>query len=319
MPDRPRRALLYNLQAGQTTRRALGRARARLGLAERDLLQIGPRRSVRDAVTTARRRGCQQIISAGGDGTLHRVIAELGGTDIALGILPLGTSNDLAKHLQIPADLDAACDALNDAHLASIDLLNIGGNQVATTAGLGLPALVARACNRARQRPMLGRWLRAMGTGIYTAAAGGYICGRAWQSTLYRLRFGHGTVIHEATGILVGQVASFGGGLRLPTTLAQGGGRFWVIVITASSRRKLLATLCNLRLGRPPGAGAAIYTDVDRLTVTADGVTGTFGDGEWLGLRHSLTISVAPAALRVLVPRHGSGITSTTDRIREAG
>jgi YegS/Rv2252/BmrU family lipid kinase len=45
------------------------------------------------------RRGCDTILACGGDGTVHEVLQSLVGTDVALGVLPLGTANALAANL----------------------------------------------------------------------------------------------------------------------------------------------------------------------------------------------------------------------------
>jgi diacylglycerol kinase (ATP) len=52
--------------------------------------------------------GYQAVIAAGGDGTIGTVATQIAGTELPLGILPLGTSNDTARALGIPLDLDAA-------------------------------------------------------------------------------------------------------------------------------------------------------------------------------------------------------------------
>ncbi|TAH29987.1 MAG: lipid kinase, partial [Oscillatoriales cyanobacterium] len=49
------------------------------------------------------------VIIGGGDGTLNCAIEGLIDTKLPLGILPMGTANDLARTLEIPTDLSAAC------------------------------------------------------------------------------------------------------------------------------------------------------------------------------------------------------------------
>src|SRR4051794_30612385 len=56
--------------------------------------------------------GAEAIIVGGGDGTISAAAQRLAGTATALGILPLGTMNMLAKDLGIPLDLTAAAAAL---------------------------------------------------------------------------------------------------------------------------------------------------------------------------------------------------------------
>ena len=53
-------------------------------------------------------RGSDLVIACGGDGTVHGVVQGLAQTSIALGVLPLGTANALARNLKLPMDLTAA-------------------------------------------------------------------------------------------------------------------------------------------------------------------------------------------------------------------
>src|SRR5262245_43293462 len=55
-----------------------------------------------------RARGYQAVVAAGGDGTIGTIATQIAGSGLPLGILPLGTSNDTARALGIPLDLDAA-------------------------------------------------------------------------------------------------------------------------------------------------------------------------------------------------------------------
>ena len=49
-------------------------------------------------------RTCDTVIACGGDGTVHGVLQGIAGTSTALGVLPCGTANALARNLQLPLD-----------------------------------------------------------------------------------------------------------------------------------------------------------------------------------------------------------------------
>ena len=67
-----------------------------------------------------------RIIVGGGDGTVASVAGQLAGTDIALGILPMGTMNLMAKALGISPDLSVALGQLKDASARNIDAARAG-------------------------------------------------------------------------------------------------------------------------------------------------------------------------------------------------
>lgn len=68
------------------------------------------------------RQGIEMVIAAGGDGLVGGVISHIAESDIPLGILPLGTSNDTSRALSIPQDIDQAIDVLRAGKIDKIDL-----------------------------------------------------------------------------------------------------------------------------------------------------------------------------------------------------
>ncbi len=77
------------------------------------------------------------IIVAGGDGTVSAAARLLGGTGIALGILPMGTFNLAARDLGIPLEIEVAARFLTTAEVVSIDVLDVSGHACLCTTILG--------------------------------------------------------------------------------------------------------------------------------------------------------------------------------------
>lgn len=73
-------------------------------------------------VAVARERGVKLIIAAGGDGTVGAAVNCMAYSDMALGVLPLGTSNDFARSLQLPLTLREASRAIVHGRPRRIDL-----------------------------------------------------------------------------------------------------------------------------------------------------------------------------------------------------
>lgn len=78
------------------------------------------------------------VIIGGGDGTLNAAIEGLIDTKLPLGILPMGTANDLARTLKIPTDLSAACQVIASGKVRLIDLGWVNGKHFFNVASLGL-------------------------------------------------------------------------------------------------------------------------------------------------------------------------------------
>ena len=86
-------------------------------------------REVTKIVHAARARGIALVVAAGGDGTVGAVVNAIAGTGMTLGILPLGTSNDVARSLGLPLGLDEACAVLVGGNPTHVDLgLMTGGD-----------------------------------------------------------------------------------------------------------------------------------------------------------------------------------------------
>jgi YegS/Rv2252/BmrU family lipid kinase len=101
-----------------------------------------------DAAALARaavEREADVIVAAGGDGSVSAVANGLIGSEVPLGIIPLGTANVLARDLGVPLDLDGACALLAGAHATrGLDAMRVRGRVFFTQVGVGLDALMIR-------------------------------------------------------------------------------------------------------------------------------------------------------------------------------
>ncbi len=77
------------------------------------------------------------ILIGGGDGTVSTAGRLLGGTGVALGILPMGTFNLAARDLGVPLDITAAAEFLADAEALPVDVLEVAGHTCLCTTILG--------------------------------------------------------------------------------------------------------------------------------------------------------------------------------------
>ena len=77
----------------------------------------------------AARRGVDVVAAAGGDGTVNEVVNGLDGYDVPLGIIPLGTANDFARQVGIPADADHAMDVILQRKPRRLDTASLNGRR----------------------------------------------------------------------------------------------------------------------------------------------------------------------------------------------
>ncbi|MFC3110486.1 diacylglycerol/lipid kinase family protein [Undibacterium arcticum] len=111
-----------------------------------------------EASQFAARDGYDVIVAGGGDGTINTVASALVGTDIAFGVLPLGTLNHFAKDLHIPLDLDAAVRNIAARHSVKIDAAEVNGRIFLNNSSLGLYPDIVRHRETQQRRLGRGKW-----------------------------------------------------------------------------------------------------------------------------------------------------------------
>lgn len=92
------------------------------------------------------------VIIGGGDGTLNAAIEGLVSTQLPLGILPLGTANDLARTLKIPPSIPKACQVIAAGHTQRIDLGRVNDKHFFNVASLGLSVQITNQLDKQAKR-----------------------------------------------------------------------------------------------------------------------------------------------------------------------
>ncbi|MBW3544129.1 MAG: YegS/Rv2252/BmrU family lipid kinase [Bacteroidetes bacterium] len=96
--------------------------------------------------------GAAAVVAVGGDGTVNEVAAGIMHSQTALGIIPFGSGNGLARHLGIPVDTKAALLQLNELHSMIIDGALANGRPFFCTAGMGFDAHIGKLFAGRKQR-----------------------------------------------------------------------------------------------------------------------------------------------------------------------
>ena len=241
------------------------------------------------------------LVVAGGDGAVNLALnaRALEGAP-ALGLIPSGTANDLARALAISLEPALAAHATRRPGRA-IDVLTVNGRRFCTTGGLGLPAGVARTSNRLKRA---GGLVGALGPHLYPAVAGGHILGRPGLRRVVTVEWtcadtGRAQVLTlEVYGVLITNVGAVAGRLQLcPATVDDG--IFEICLLPARGRGRLLALLVALSQGRGARPGALPVLRARAARIRCDGPTTFFGDGEVLAEAGCFELGLVPRGLRV--------------------
>lgn len=99
--------------------------------------------------------GREALLVCGGDGTVNEAASGLIGSHTAMGILPSGSGNGLARHLGIPVDIDSALKVIGGHNIIRADYGTANGNPFFCTFGVGFDAAVSERCARQRRRGIM--------------------------------------------------------------------------------------------------------------------------------------------------------------------
>ena len=234
--------------------------------------------------------GVESLVVVGGDGMVHLAAQELAGSETALGIIPAGTGNDVARYLDIPrSDPQLAADVVVGSRTRRIDLARSGAQHYVTVLASGFDSLVNERANAMR-------WPR--GQMRYNLATLAEL--RVFEPLPYTLELDGQVRQVEAMLVAVGNGPSFGGGLRITHGACIDDGLLDVVIIKTMTKPDLVRTYPKLFTGGHTKHPQYEHHLVRSATVAAPGIV-AYADGERMGAL-PLTVEVAPLALKVLVP-----------------
>lgn len=307
-------AVIYNPASGQYSARRAAAVQGALGVfrkagLEADALETDSPGSARTLAKLAMRNGYDTVLACGGDGTVHEVLQCLVGTEIALGVLPLGTANALAKNLGLGTSPVKAARKLLTAAPMQVpvgrifyrDKAGIERSRYFTVAaGVGADALLMDSLDAGLKR--------RLGYVLYLIQAL-----RIWAThpfPLFEARFalnGSNEVsVAEISQLLAVRVRSFGGAVgRLAPGATLHNDTLCLITFKTRSRLRYLRFLLGVLAGRQTFSDGVELLDATAVECrTRNGSRKPIyveADGEVLG-ELPARMEIASQTLNLLVP-----------------
>jgi YegS/Rv2252/BmrU family lipid kinase len=228
-----------------------------------------------------------------GDGLVGQVGGALADTNSAMGIIPGGRGNDLARVLGIPPDPAGAVEILAAADERQIDVGEVNGRRFLCVASFGFDSDANRIANETRI---------VKGNLVYAYAA--FRAMIAWRPATFQVALDGGEpTTYRGYSVAIANSQAFGGGMFVAPHAKLDDGLFDIVVIDEISKFRYLSNLPKVFKGTHveedgvielPGAGSSV-------AVSADREFGVYADGEYL-TDLPATLRVLSRALRVIAP-----------------
>jgi diacylglycerol kinase (ATP) len=239
--------------------------------------------------------GYRLLILGGGDGSVSSVVDFLAHHDVILGLLPLGTANDFARTLGIPADIEEACETIAGGKVVDVDLGLAGDNYYVNVASVGLSVGVTQALS--------SRLKRRIGALAYpTAAIRAFLSHEPFSA---RLTFPEGD--HEPVEygrllqVAVGNGRFYGGGMVVAPESGIDDRSLDIYAIELGRHRDLIGAARYLKSGDFIRSESVSHYRTERVRLETEPELPVNIDGEVV-TRTPQDFSVDHNALKVLVP-----------------
>ncbi len=230
-----------------------------------------------------------RAVAVGGDGTISMVVKQLLGTEIALGILPAGSANGMAKELQIPEDEAEALGIISEGEMCCCDVIQINEKNICFhLSDLGLNARLIKYFDESSLRGMWG----------YARL----VIKVLWNRNLLKAHIvTDDQDIHtKAYMIVIANASKYGTGAVINPRGRVDDGKFEIVVLRKLTPGQLFRMFLNYKKFNPKAAEIFRTT---KATITTHKDTHFQIDGEFKGKVSEVTANIIPSKLNILLTK----------------
>ncbi|HLG63514.1 MAG TPA: diacylglycerol kinase family protein [Ktedonosporobacter sp.] len=242
--------------------------------------------------------GADLVIAAGGDGTIHAVAGGLIGTESTLGIIAIGTMNNLARSLQIPEEIRQACEVIAHGDIKRVDVGQINGHVFLEVAGIGLEAALFPAAEEIKTAGVLST-VRGVVEGLFKLFT--------FRPARMKITFDdHKSRSYHAIQVTICNSPSYGAHLQAAPEALMDDGLLDVVIYKNFSKLEYIRHAISISQGRRILQPGIVRRRSKSLQVTGDEPIEFHADG----IPHGHTpasVKVVAGALRVRIPQQVTG------------
>lgn len=244
-----------------------------------------------DAVSS----GLDALIACGGDGTVHLALQAVRGTEVTLGIVPVGTGDDIARALAIPRDDPRkAADVIAAGRTRQIDYGMIHAADGTSRAFLAV--MSAGFDSEVTERANTMKW--PTGQSRYLVATFAEL--RVFHAASFTITVDDQTISQPGMMLAIGNGSSYGGGMYVCPNASLDDGQLDLTFLTETSKFTFLKTFPSVFKGTHVNHPSVRTMRGSRIRVEAADQT-AYADGERVGPL-PVDVEVVPAGLKVFAP-----------------
>ncbi|MDQ6757742.1 MAG: diacylglycerol kinase family lipid kinase [Bacteroidota bacterium] len=230
----------------------------------------------------------ERVIAVGGDGTVSLVAEQLLGKNIAMGILPAGSANGMARELNIPIEINAALDIILNGEIKPCDVIRINDKEICLhLSDLGVNARLVKYFEQGNLRGKLGYALKIF-------------------KVLWRKRLMHVTiktdkeeVKRDAFMVVIANASKYGTGALINPEGNLSDGLFEIVVVRKIAFLSILKMFLHFRRFNPK--------KVELFQAESANITTTRNvhfqvDGEYLGKTNNVKAEIIKGKLNLILP-----------------
>jgi diacylglycerol kinase family enzyme len=265
-----------------------------LGLSADCFLSHHPQEALAIAIR-AQSQGYDCLVAGGGDGTVHSLLPALVNRSLALGVIPMGGANDLARNWGIPLDLDGALGVLCQGRTRAVDVIAArSGSYIAGAGGVGFDVAVIERASQWRHH-----W---KGISPFFPAV-------ALEFSRYRLPWisitgGDWQYRGPAWQVLFTKISRYALFLKIPFPVKMDDGLMEICLLPDVSKSRLLAHSLSFSLSGFRGLPEVRSFVASEVAIESSPPLKFHGDGELIGQTPEV-FRVLPRALKVIMPVAG--------------
>jgi YegS/Rv2252/BmrU family lipid kinase len=237
------------------------------------------------------REGFTTVVAAGGDGTVNEVARAMTGSSPAMGIIPRGSGNGLARHLGIPLALEKALACLVEGEPVGMDTFTLNDRLSLNVSGIGFDAHIAALFSHSRRRGLLNYARLALSEygkfPTFDTSLDASIASPRHRGVFL---------------IAVANSSQYGNNARIAPGSSVCDGKLTVNLVSRIPMYRLDAVWSLFR-GNVANKKWCATFETEGVTIYTDRKVAYHVDGEPCGVDDTFVIRVKPLSLRMIIPK----------------